>query len=133
MAGFSRQGAAVAVALDDGSQLDADLVLVATGLRPRGVGRSSRTADRIGGHPCRPEAQCCSGVHALGDVACVDGVNAMYVQPLQASAKALARTARHAHRGGLRCLAGHGQDAVAAGGGTAAGCGAGALAARWRR
>jgi rubredoxin-NAD+ reductase len=31
-------------------------------------------------------------IYALGDAACVDGVNAMYVQPLQASAKALATT-----------------------------------------
>ncbi|MFM9270284.1 NAD(P)/FAD-dependent oxidoreductase [Halomonas elongata] len=88
------EGARVGVSLDDGAALEADLVLVATGLRPR-----SELAEAAG-LSVAPEgirtdrylATSAPGIHALGDVACVDGVNAMYVQPLQASAKALAAT-----------------------------------------
>ncbi|MCE8018691.1 FAD-dependent oxidoreductase [Halomonas sp. MCCC 1A11036] len=91
---LERVGSDVGVALDDGSQLEADLVLVATGLRPRielaqaaglAAGPTGIQVDRY----LRTSAP---GIHALGDVACVAGVNAMYVQPLQASAKVLART-----------------------------------------
>ncbi|MDT8893283.1 FAD-dependent oxidoreductase [Halomonas sp. I1] len=91
---LSGDGARVGVTLDDGTGLEADLVLVATGLRPR-----SELAEAAG-LSVAPEgiltdrylATSAPGVHALGDVACVDGVNAMYVQPLQASARALAAT-----------------------------------------
>lgn len=93
VAGFSRQGADVGVALDDGSQLDADLVLVATGLRPRtALAEAAGLPTGSAGIHVDRMLNAAPGVHALGDVACVDGVNAMYVQPLQASAKALART-----------------------------------------
>ncbi|MGY2464284.1 NAD(P)/FAD-dependent oxidoreductase [Vreelandella sulfidaeris] len=84
----------IVLRLDNGDTVSADLVLMATGLAPRTalaeaaglsvsptgieVDRQLRTS-----HP---------DIYALGDVACVDGVNAMYVQPLQASAKALAAT-----------------------------------------
>ncbi|MEH6640148.1 FAD-dependent oxidoreductase [Vreelandella glaciei] len=84
----------IVLRLDNGEAISADLVLMATGLTPRTalaeaaglsvspsgiqVNRQLRTS-----HP---------DIYALGDVACVDGVNAMYVQPLQASAKALAAT-----------------------------------------
>ncbi|WP_442488353.1 NAD(P)/FAD-dependent oxidoreductase [Halomonas litopenaei] len=87
-------GGAIGVHLDDGHVLEADMVLVATGLRPR-----SRLA-REAGIATESDAIVVDRylkssdprVHALGDVASVDGVNAMYVQPLQASAKALAAT-----------------------------------------
>ncbi|MGP9765230.1 NAD(P)/FAD-dependent oxidoreductase [Halomonas sp. AOP13-D3-9] len=80
--------------LDSGDAVNADLVLMATGLAPRtalaeaaglSVSPSGIEVDRQlrTSHP---------NIYALGDVACVDGVNAMYVQPLQASAKALAAT-----------------------------------------
>ncbi|MCA8864285.1 MULTISPECIES: NAD(P)/FAD-dependent oxidoreductase [unclassified Halomonas] len=80
--------------LDSGEAVNADLVLMATGLAPRTalaeaaglcVSPSGIAVDRQlrASHP---------NIYALGDVACVDGVNAMYVQPLQASAKALAAT-----------------------------------------
>ncbi|WP_016855930.1 FAD-dependent oxidoreductase [Halomonas smyrnensis] len=87
-------GERVALGLDDGTALEADLVLVATGLRPRSalaeaaglaVGPAGILVDRR-------LSTSAPGIHALGDVACVDGVNAMYVQPLQAGAKALAAT-----------------------------------------
>jgi len=74
--------------------IDADVVLLATGLVPRttlaetaglSVSASGITVDRTlqTTHP---------DIYALGDAACVEGVNAMYVQPLQASAQALAST-----------------------------------------
>ncbi|MGM0983232.1 MAG: NAD(P)/FAD-dependent oxidoreductase [Pseudomonadota bacterium] len=87
-------GASVGMSLDDGSSLSADLVLVATGLRPRtGLAESAGiTVSEAGIHTDRCLATSAPGIHALGDAACVDGVNAMYVQPLLASAKALART-----------------------------------------
>ncbi|TFH87512.1 FAD-dependent oxidoreductase [Billgrantia azerbaijanica] len=94
LASLAAEGAAVAVHLDDGSRLDADLVLVATGLRPR-TALAEAAGLAVGAAGIRVDrtlATSAPGIHALGDVACVDGVNAMFVQPLQASAKALART-----------------------------------------
>lgn len=84
----------VCLCLDDGSRHEVDLVLLATGLSPRSelakeaglaVGRSGIEVDRY-------LTTSVPNIHALGDVACVDGVSAMYVQPLQACAKALAST-----------------------------------------
>ncbi|WP_027965632.1 NAD(P)/FAD-dependent oxidoreductase [Halomonas halocynthiae] len=84
----------VAVQLSHNSVLHADFVLVATGLRPAmelanaagiNVTQDGIVVDRY-------LETSVSGIYALGDVACVDGVNAMYVQPLQAGAKALAAT-----------------------------------------
>jgi len=94
LVGLEAEGAAVAVHLDDGSRLAADLVLVATGLRPRTslAASAGLACDAAGIQVDRFLAASVPGVYALGDAACVDGVNAMYVQPLQASAKALART-----------------------------------------
>ncbi|WP_144981460.1 NAD(P)/FAD-dependent oxidoreductase [Halomonas sp. C22] len=80
--------------LDGGERHTVDIVLLATGLAPRtalaeaaGLAVSARgiEVDRL----LRTRQP---NVYALGDVACIDGVNAMYVQPLQASAKALAAT-----------------------------------------
>ncbi|WP_372611918.1 FAD-dependent oxidoreductase [Halomonas sp.] len=94
LASLEAQGQDLALALSDGRHLEADLVLVATGLRPRTelaqaagleVGDSGVLTDRW-------LATSAPGVYALGDVACVAGVNAMYVQPLQAAARALAKT-----------------------------------------
>ncbi|PMR74752.1 FAD-dependent oxidoreductase [Billgrantia endophytica] len=87
-------GGDVGVALSDGSRVEADLVLVATGLRPRTELAESAGLETgaAGIQVDRRLATSAPGVYALGDVACVDGVNAMYVQPLQASARALART-----------------------------------------
>ncbi|MFG6176367.1 FAD-dependent oxidoreductase [Halomonas sp. THAF12] len=87
-------GSRVGLGLNDGTTLEADLVLVATGLRPR-----TQLAEAAG-LEVGPEGICTDrylatsapSIHALGDVACVEGINAMYVQPLQAGAKALAAT-----------------------------------------
>ncbi|RUR35700.1 NAD(P)/FAD-dependent oxidoreductase [Vreelandella populi] len=84
----------VRLTLGNHATLDVDLVLLATGLAPRialadaaglAVSRHGITVDRYL-RTSDPH------IHALGDAACVAGVNAMYVQPLQASAKALAAT-----------------------------------------
>jgi rubredoxin---NAD+ reductase len=92
--GLDGLGTAVSVSLDDGSRLEVDLVLVATGLRPRtALAEAAGLAVVPAGIQVdRRLAASAPGVYALGDAACVDGVNAMYVHPLQASAKALAST-----------------------------------------
>ncbi|QTP56860.1 FAD-dependent oxidoreductase [Billgrantia sulfidoxydans] len=94
LARLEAAGSDVGVTLDDGERLEADLVLVATGLRPRcELARSAGlVVGEAGIQVDRYLATSAPRIHALGDVACVAGVNAMYVQPLQASAKALART-----------------------------------------
>ena len=90
----AENGEDILLRLDNGDTVSADLVLMATGLTPRtalahaaglAVSASGIDVDRY----LRTSHQ---DVYALGDVACVDGVNAMYVQPLQASTKALAAT-----------------------------------------
>lgn len=88
------EGGDVMLALDDGHALDADLVLVATGLVPRSdlAHRAGLETGAAGIHTDRFLRTSAPGIYALGDVACVAGINAMYVQPLQASAKALAAT-----------------------------------------
>lgn len=94
LAGLDVAGDEVVVALDDGSRLGADLVLTATGLRPRiALAESAGLATEAAGiRVDRYLASSTPGIYALGDAACVAGINAMYVQPLQASAKALAAT-----------------------------------------
>ncbi|WP_192035677.1 FAD-dependent oxidoreductase [Halomonas sp. YLGW01] len=94
LAALGEDGDGVALALDDGRGLEADLVLVATGLSPRTAlaEAAGLAVGPEGIHTDRYLATSAPGIHALGDVACVDGVNAMYVQPLQAGAKALAAT-----------------------------------------
>ncbi|MBR2514401.1 MAG: FAD-dependent oxidoreductase [Halomonas sp.] len=85
---------AIGIQLDNGESFQADKVLMATGLTPRtalanaaglAVASSGIQVDRY----LRTSEP---NIYALGDVACVEGVNAMYVQPLQASIKALAAT-----------------------------------------
>ncbi|WP_245391751.1 FAD-dependent oxidoreductase [Salinicola aestuarinus] len=87
--------------LDDGERLGADVVLIATGLRPRTAlaDAAGLAVSPAGILTDRYLATSAPGIYALGDVACVDGlgaaehgVSARYVQPLQASARALAAT-----------------------------------------
>ncbi|MCE8017319.1 FAD-dependent oxidoreductase [Halomonas sp. MCCC 1A17488] len=87
-------GGDVGLDLDDGQRLEADLVLVATGLRPRSelARAAGLVVSEAGIRVDRYLATSAPGIRALGDVACVAGINAMYVQPLQAGAKALAKT-----------------------------------------
>lgn len=80
--------------LDNGDAVSADLILMATGLTPRSVlaEAAGLSVSPSGIEVDRLLRTSNPNIYALGDVACVDGVNAMYVQPLQASAKALAAT-----------------------------------------
>ncbi|MCK0744720.1 FAD-dependent oxidoreductase [Chromohalobacter nigrandesensis] len=89
-----RDDEAVSLVLDDGDVLSADLVLIATGLAPRtALAEAAGLAiSEAGIQTDRYLATAQPGIHALGDCACVAGLNAMYVQPLQACAKALAAT-----------------------------------------
>ncbi|GHB00818.1 NAD(P)/FAD-dependent oxidoreductase [Modicisalibacter luteus] len=91
---LAEEGGDVLLALDDGHGVEADLVLVATGLAPRSelALTAGLETSASGIHTDRYLRTSASAIYALGDAACVDGVNAMYVQPLQASARALAAT-----------------------------------------
>ncbi|MBS9403319.1 FAD-dependent oxidoreductase [Halomonas sp. TRM85114] len=94
LAAFEEVGGHVGVSLSDASRLEVDLVLAATGLTPRSAlaEAAGLAVSEAGIHTDRFLATSAAGIHALGDVACVAGVNAMYVQPLQAGARALAKT-----------------------------------------
>ncbi len=94
LAALENAGSDVGLRLDDDTRLEADLVLVATGLKPRSeLAEAAGLATSPAGIVVdRYLATSAPGIFALGDAACVEGVNAMYVPPLQASAKALART-----------------------------------------
>ncbi|MDY7116177.1 FAD-dependent oxidoreductase [Halomonas sp. SSL-5] len=94
VASLEAEGREARVCLDGGDALGADLVLLATGLSPRTVlaEAAGLAVSTAGIHVDRTLATSAPDVFALGDVACVDGLNAMYVQPLQAGAKALARS-----------------------------------------
>ncbi|MGE4532482.1 FAD-dependent oxidoreductase [Halomonas sp.] len=94
VAGLEAEGGEARVRLAGGEGVAADLVLLATGLAPRTAlaEAAGLAASAAGIHVDRTLATSAPGIFALGDVACVEGVNAMYVQPLQASARALART-----------------------------------------
>ena len=79
--------------LDDGRQLHADLLLAAIGLRPR-----TRLASQAGlavGRGIQVDRLLRSSqphIYALGDCAEVAGHSLLYVMPLMAAARALART-----------------------------------------
>ncbi|GAA3903049.1 FAD-dependent oxidoreductase [Halomonas cibimaris] len=84
----------LAVHLDNGALVHADVALLATGLLARTALAEACGLEVVPGGIAVDRTLMTSHprVYALGDAACVDGVNAMYVQPLQASAKALAQT-----------------------------------------
>lgn len=85
---------ALALQLDNGERHTVDIALLATGLAPRTqlAEAAGLNVSPSGIHVDRQLRTNRPHVFALGDVACIDGVNAMYVQPLQASVKALAAT-----------------------------------------
>ncbi len=80
--------------LDNAETCRVDAVLMATGLTPRtALARQAGLDVSPSGIQVDRYLQTSNAaIYALGDAACVDGVNAMYVQPLQASVKALAAT-----------------------------------------
>ncbi|MBJ6136619.1 FAD-dependent oxidoreductase [Marinobacter litoralis] len=88
-----RQGQGVRLTLGNGEQLDADLVVSAVGLRPR-VELAKTAGLNIGRGIVvnRALETSAENVFALGDCAEVDGQVLLYVLPLMASARALAKT-----------------------------------------
>lgn len=83
----------LALALSDGSEILADAVLSAIGLRPR-VALASE-AGLLVGRGVQTDAFLRTSeadIYALGDCAEVDGLNLPYIQPLMIQAKALAST-----------------------------------------
>lgn len=88
-----RSGEGVCLHLADGRQVQADLVLSATGLRPNtGLARAAGLEVGQGIRVNRALETSAADVYALGDCAEVDGLVLMYVLPLMASARALAKT-----------------------------------------
>ena len=79
--------------LDDGTQLQAGLVLSAIGLRPRtALAGEAGLAVHRGIVVDRQLASSAPGVHALGDCAEVVGLTLPYVMPIMQQARALAAT-----------------------------------------
>lgn len=90
---IERRGDARVVALSNGEELEVDVVLSAVGLAPRTtLAVSAGLEVRRGVVVDRRLATSAAGVFALGDCAEVDGLVLPFVQPLLASARALART-----------------------------------------
>jgi rubredoxin-NAD+ reductase len=80
--------------LDNGERHTVDIILFATGLAPR-TQLAEAAGLSVSPSGIQVDQQLRTNqphIYALGDAACIDGVNAMYVQPLQASVKALAAT-----------------------------------------
>ncbi|WP_447554675.1 FAD-dependent oxidoreductase [Vreelandella sp. EE22] len=84
----------IVLTLDDDATHRVDVVLQATGLAPRTAlaGRAGLEVSESGITVNRYLQTTNAHIYALGDAACIDGVNAMYVQPLQASIQALVAT-----------------------------------------
>jgi len=88
-----KQGEGVRLHLTDGSTLDADIAISAVGLRPRTALAADAGLDVGQGiRVNRALETSAPDVYSLGDCAEVDGHNLMYVLPLMASARALAKT-----------------------------------------
>ncbi|TBU92592.1 NAD(P)/FAD-dependent oxidoreductase [Phytopseudomonas dryadis] len=79
--------------LSDGRVIACDLVLSAVGLRPRiALAAAAGLAINRGIMVDRQLRTSHANIHALGDCAEVDGLNLLYVMPLMACARALAKT-----------------------------------------
>ncbi|KAA1175575.1 FAD-dependent oxidoreductase [Marinobacter salinexigens] len=90
---IDHQGGGVRVALANGEQIDADLVVSAVGLRPRvSIAESTGLKTGRGIVVNRALETSVADIYALGDCAEVDGHVLLYVLPLMASARALAKT-----------------------------------------
>ena len=88
-----RSGAGFAIALSDGTILQADLVLSAIGLRPRiALAQGCGIVVNRGVAVDRMLATSARNVYAIGDCAEVEGLNLPYVLPLMQQARALAAT-----------------------------------------
>lgn len=90
---IDRKGEGVSLTLANGETLDADLVLSAVGLRPRiDLAQASGLETERGIVVNRALETSAPDVYALGDCAEVDGHVLLYVLPLMACARALAKT-----------------------------------------
>lgn len=90
---IDRNGDGVSLVLANGETLDADLVLSAVGLRPRiDLARAAGLETARGIVVNRALETSAPDVYALGDCAEVDGHVLLYVLPLMACARALAKT-----------------------------------------
>lgn len=88
-----KQGSGVELTLGNGEQLQADLVVSAVGLRPRTeLARDAGIRSGRGIQVNRALETSAPDVFALGDCAEVDGRVLLYVLPLMACARALAKT-----------------------------------------
>lgn len=93
LASLNRTGTGLRALLSDGTELNCDLVLSAVGLRPRtALAGAAGLATGRGIRVDRQLRTSATHVYALGDCAEVEGLNLLYVMPLMAGARALART-----------------------------------------
>ncbi len=91
--GMERRGLAYELTLADGRRLDTDLVLSATGLRPRtDLAKTAGLATRRGITVDRHLQTSAEAVYALGDCAEAQGLWLPYVMPISHAARTLART-----------------------------------------
>ncbi len=89
----NKAGNGVAVSLNNGETIAADLVVSAVGVRPRvDLAKSSGIATNRGVVTNRLLETSAPNVYAMGDCAEVDGHVLVYVAPLMAAAKALGKT-----------------------------------------
>lgn len=96
--GVSHVDGGVLVALDDGTSMQADLVLSAIGLRPRtALAQAAGLRVNRGIVTDRLLATSAAHVYAVGDCAEVDGRTLPYVLPLMQQARALAGTLAGQH------------------------------------
>jgi rubredoxin-NAD+ reductase len=87
------RGDGVRLSLDNGETLDADIVISAVGLRPRiGLAEAAGIDTGRGIRVNRALETSAQDVYALGDCAEVDGKVLLYVLPLMAASRSLART-----------------------------------------
>jgi rubredoxin-NAD+ reductase len=89
----NRDGDALAVSLDNGEVIGADIVLSAVGVRPRtGLAEQAGLAVGRGIKVNRRLETSAPNVYAFGDCAEVEGHVLVYVAPLMAAARALGKT-----------------------------------------
>lgn len=90
---IDREGDGVRLSLANGEQIGADLVISAVGLRPRvELAKAAGLTVERGIVVNRALETSASDIYALGDCAEVDGHVLLYVLPLMACARALAKT-----------------------------------------
>ncbi|MGQ7960352.1 NAD(P)/FAD-dependent oxidoreductase [Pseudomonas sp. SP16.1] len=93
LASLQRKDDALEAHLSDGTLIACDLVLSAVGLRPRTeLAAAAGLAVGRGVQVDRQLRTSHANIYALGDCAEVDGLNLLYVMPLMACARALAKT-----------------------------------------